>query len=788
MRLILPATLAALGLCAQAFAQEVLPVDGALTFEEANRRAGLPRWLSLKHGEFDTSGKLPELPANLRSEPGDGDDYFIAQLRGPVTEAQKQALAKRGIDVLDYVPNHAFVVRATKAQLAAAQDAGECVWTSPMHTAWRIDPVLLRAAPKGRVTIVGFDGVAAATITAQLEAIGVAVTEQHQKDTRWLFVANVAAADLIAVAKCHDVQWVEPEGEVTPRNDEMVWTVQSGISNSTPIWDQGLHGEGQIIGHMDGRLDVDSCFFDDPSNGIGPSHRKVVYRSGSGFNDLHGTHTAGTAVGDSFPIDGSTSDRGIAYMARIATSSNYSATSWYSRASTHSANGARLHTNSWGNDGTTAYDSHCNAIDLFQWNFEDNLVFFAETNLSSLRNPENAKNLVAVGNGENGNSAEFQCGGGVGPTADGRRKPDLLTPGCGIRSANTNNCGTSVLSGTSMACPSAAGSGALVRQYFQEGFYPTGAATPADSMTPSNALIKAVLINTCRDMTGEAGYPSNTEGWGRLVLDDALYFTGDATTMWVEDQRRSGGVTTGQTRTFDVDVLSSTRPLEVTLAFTDYPGTVNASNPVVNDLDLIVTAPGGTTYRGNVFSGGWSITGGVADAKNNVERVAIAAPQPGTWTFEVVASNVAVGPSGFALCANAEIDVGQGVTASVTIYGNGKPGSLTTPLISAPAPQLPSTWTVTCHSFVPNLWGIFVFGYTQVSVPFDGGTLLVAPDQLLLALTGGPPLGTATYTLNLPASPSLNGVSTFWQYWQPGAGGTGAGWAASRGLQMTMGN
>ena len=48
------AVAAALSLCFPALAQDLLPVDGAITFAEANRRAAMPRWLSLKHGEFDT--------------------------------------------------------------------------------------------------------------------------------------------------------------------------------------------------------------------------------------------------------------------------------------------------------------------------------------------------------------------------------------------------------------------------------------------------------------------------------------------------------------------------------------------------------------------------------------------------------------------------------------------------------------------------------------------------------------------------------------------------------------
>ena len=64
-----------------------------------------------------------------------------------------------------------------------------------------------------------------------------------------------------------------------------------------------------------------------------------------------------------------------------------------------------------------------------------NLVLFAETNLSTLKNPENAKNCLAVAASGDAPNQEFHCDGAAGPTADGRRKPEIMGPGCGIVSA-----------------------------------------------------------------------------------------------------------------------------------------------------------------------------------------------------------------------------------------------------------------------------------------------------------------------------------------------------------------
>ncbi|CAN0509287.1 unnamed protein product, partial [Ectocarpus sp. 8 AP-2014] len=62
----------------------------------------------------------------------------------------------------------------------------------------------------------------------------------------------------------------------------------------------------------------------------------------------------------------------------------------------------------------------------------------------------------------------------LGPTTDGRIKPDILAPGHYIFSASNGGEGSCQLdrnSGTSMSCPIAAGAAALVRQYLVDGFY-----------------------------------------------------------------------------------------------------------------------------------------------------------------------------------------------------------------------------------------------------------------------------------------------------------------------------
>lgn len=81
-----------------------------------------------------------------------------------------------------------------------------------------------------------------------------------------------------------------------------------------------------------------------------------------------------------------------------------------------------------------------------------------------------------------------------------------------------------------MATPLVAGAAALVRQYFQQGMYPTGAPTTSNKFDPSGPLVKAMLIGGAAGLSGfepDTGLPlapppSFRQGFGRLQLSQSL--------------------------------------------------------------------------------------------------------------------------------------------------------------------------------------------------------------------------------------------------------------------------
>ena len=653
-----PLRLAVLLLIACALAQAAAASEGgALRLRVATLRAGDPA-------------------LNARgSEASDG--LRVLQFDHAPGRADREALAAAGAEILAYLPEDAYLLRADAAAWGRLSALAGVALRTDCRPEWRLAPELAALAARAggesvAVTLSFAPGTPIALRADRALALGadlLGTSERAGRPRLWL---SAPAALLPALAALPDLLWVSPTATLSDRNDDSSGIVQSAEPAQRPIWDQGLHGEGQIVGHIDSNFAPESCFFADPDGEpIGPAHRKVVFIGAfAGWGSNHGTHTAGTVAGDALPIDDQmgAQKRGGAWAARLA-HSNYVPTGVYdvyADLALHHAAGARVHTNSWGADGITTYTELCVDIDAFSHDQEEALLAWAVTNAGVLYTPENAKSTLAVGAsytndtfGGGYHGCDEHYSGGMGPTVDGRRKPELYAPGYAIDSANRAvPCGWTTSSGTSMASPAVAGAAALARQYLVGGWWPSGSPVAADSLIPSGALLRALLINSTLPMDSlPAGYPNDLEGWGHLVLDEALYFAGDSRELWLAEKRNAEGLETGDLLIYRLEVESAAEPLAVTLAFTDPPAEPFAAEPVVNDLDLELRSPSGQLYLGNAFDAelGESVPGGEADALNTVERVLIAAPEAGAWEIRLRGRRVPLGPQGYGLAVNGDL-------------------------------------------------------------------------------------------------------------------------------------
>jgi hypothetical protein len=690
-----------------------LVVSPAVQAEESTK-------IFLSSQVIDTRAPEAQVPEPLRArlEEDLEDQIVLVQFPGPVTDRQMRALRAASVRVYTYLPENAFLVKVPARSLTKARLSSlGAIWSGPWHPAYKLSPALAAVSPAKAqesyhpVLLHIFPDADLSEVVRQVRDLGLQAVVGSQRGrsfsrVRLLLSPSEIAAHREDLARLRDVFWIDLEGRKTLLNDTTVWVGQSGLSGgqTTPVFSQGIFGEGQTVAILDTGIDPDMCFFRDTSLGQPPTNacnggtvvntnqRKVIAVDFLASNECsggisnsewdtqdHGTHVAGTVAGDNFAnlLLHDTAD-GMAPGAKLVIQdAGYQVDNCgdlpgigcpvvdlnpiFLQAYNQ---GARLHTNSWGDNENASVQNNYSAgsqdVDEFMWNHKDFLIFFAAGNAGSgagsVGSPSTAKNGVSVGATLRSTSANSMASfSSCGPTADGRIKPDVTVPGSSIVSANndlsasSNNCGTLSLSGTSMATPGAAGLTALIRQYFTEGWYPTGSEISTNGFTPSAALLKASLINSAVNMTGTTAIPANCQGWGRALLENVLFFNGQTRKLWVKDNATAFATgSTNEDRTFNFSVNTG-ESLKVTLAWTDFPSTPAAGTNLVNDLDLIVTGPGGTTWRGNVFSGGASATGGTADRRNTLEQVLLSSPAAGVYTVTVRSFNVPNGPQPFAL-------------------------------------------------------------------------------------------------------------------------------------------
>lgn len=656
--------IAALVLCAGASTLHAQEADADQTRPAAAPSAGQ---LLLKAGTVSVAGARWKL---------EGPGRYVVCLDGPLTPARARVLADRGVTLLEYLPQYAWVARLDAAAAEQLPALGFVTWAGEFMTQWKISerlqaphegtPATNRPAEMLGVSLFpDSDPDAAAAALAEIPGVGIVRIGRSGGDlTVWV----MASPDLaIEMARLADVSWIEPAPVFQTRNYSLRWVVQSNTSNYFPYYDAGLRGEGEIAGIIDTYISPTHCSFVDPlvpitEPGVYPTHRKIyAYNSPEISYDKHGTYVAATVTGDAGNNTAET--RGVAYLSKLVFNllPAVDETDVYNRFALHYSQGAFVHNNSWGNDGTSDYDSTARAVDNFSWTNPNNLLLFSVSNGTLIRNPENAKNCLAVSGSSDSPNQQNWCVGGAGPTLDGRRKPEVIAPACSVASSVGQNCTTQAQTGTSMACAAVSGAAILARQYYTRGYYPLGYAVDGRGFTPSGPLLKATIINAATDATGVSGYPSLLEGWGRVKLNQTLYLSGAARRLLVRDELgdNSWALQTGQTYQIPVSVTSSAEPLRITMAFHDAPASLYASYAPVNDLNLDVYAPNGTRYRGNNFSGGVSVAGGMNDAANNAEQVLINAPATGVWTIVISAAAVNTpNAQGFAVVASGAVAEG----------------------------------------------------------------------------------------------------------------------------------
>ena len=654
------------------------------------------RVISFSNGiVFDTRQGERVLPTGYRSSAPSG--VYLVQFSGPIQERWVDELWKAGATVYSYIPNYSFTVRMDEKALAKVRAMKSVVWVGTYQPAYKVvESSLFSARGQGSVVMMLYPDADIEIAAAKVQGFGAVLQEKTVSYIAKVIRADLDLSNVVDLANLPEVMalhsWTGPNMVM---NTQDQWVCQQGYRATVPaasdltvrpIWRRGIRGQGQIAGYSDTGINFNvgsgHCVFRDPSvpitaRGDFPTHRKVVcyklYSDSTGFvaafgdvGSYHGSHVGGTIAGNDTIANGNGPDTidGMAKDARINFTDIGSSSGGLhqntdqthlmdSIARSNSAGPVHQHSASWGWGGTgSAYLLQDASTDAWHWRNKLVLPIFSAGNSSSrstIGHPACGKNVLTIGaTGNSTTSNTIASFSSKGPAQDNRIKPTVCAPGNtpGIYSSDgAQACAYKTMQGTSMAAPSVNGALTLIRQYFRQGWYPSGRPRAADTLLPSAALMRAMAV--CSGDSGVEGMqpPDDTSGFGRLDLDSVLYFDTlgtDLRKLAVIDNR--AGLASGTYIQYRVNVNDSTLPLRAALAWVDTAAAVNANPAIVNNFSLELTNPYGVVYRGNKMSGWRSTPNPTGWDSINVEEIArIVNPRRGNWNIRVYAQNAPQG-------------------------------------------------------------------------------------------------------------------------------------------------
>lgn len=639
-----------------------------------------------------------------------GKGYYIVQLGTLATDEILDGLRSAGVEILQYIPHQAFFVYGDEAAIAKVSTHNRVRWIGefrPEHKLSKEFTAQLDAYRKGRRTASTKQGAISPLERAGKEtaifdiqifkradekviadtvasAFGGKVVDVIEPPANFFNIirAELPIDRIESIAAIPDVisivAWQRPtkEDEVAAQilAGNYVGNVVSGAGYD-PLSQFGVNGQGVTVSIVDDGIGIPGVggFYVTASNTV-----NAPLRGATAGAQGHGHLQASIIAGDTpySTLDPNGYNYGIGIAPKSHTINVPLLRSGYSGSEANTANDTvttagpngvlgSISNNSWGSGlNSNAYDalaalydglvidaSSAAAIDPLT------IIFSAgNSGTSGMTRPKVAKNVITVAASENVRPTLPSSTGSTSPAdnleqipdfssrgtaADGRIKPDITAPGDAITGGRSGpdalfgniDANHRISSGTSHAAPQVAGAAALFTQFWK---------SANAGVNPSPALMKAAVINAGIEMTGAGAttaIPNGNEGWGRLNLKWMLN-TG-VPTKYVDQSVAFG--TVGQSVTYSGIVGDTSKETRIALVWTD-PAAV-ADPALVNNLDLSVTI-GGSTYRGNVFSGGNSTTGGMADMRNNVESVRFPAGIPAGTPFSITVSAAALNGDG----------------------------------------------------------------------------------------------------------------------------------------------
>jgi subtilisin-like proprotein convertase family protein len=247
--------------------------------------------LLLENALLDTTRPVPAIPDHLRAH-GDSGSYLV-QARGPIDNAFRSLLQAVGATIVSYIPNNAYLVRASAAMAQQLQVAPQTQVVLPYEPYYKLKPSLLELAvaqaplpDNTELNVLLFADVRETTL-AELGKLGVRILGEERSPFGPVLKVLPPADSLPALASLTGVHEVELVRRRVPAND--LSRVAVGVSTNTVTDNNylGLTGADVLVNIND--------------TGVDATHLDLAPRVlGDSTNDPngHGTHVAGIIAGN----------------------------------------------------------------------------------------------------------------------------------------------------------------------------------------------------------------------------------------------------------------------------------------------------------------------------------------------------------------------------------------------------------------------------------------------------------------------------------------------------------
>jgi PKD repeat protein len=535
--------------------------------------------------------------------------FRLVQFQKLPDPAERAALAKAGVVLMDYLPHHAYFTAIKKDSRVDWGSWGVRA-VLPIPPSWKVQPDL---ADRSDLLLAYPRVLEAEPIIAELVALGAEIT--HRNDQTQLLGIQIASSKIQLVAALPFVSYLQamPPPPVLERQH-----FRTGSRSNYLAATHGFDGSGLVLAVAEGRIAPNLI---DLHNRLDVSYHPSTSSAG------HATSVAQfmAGAGNENPLY-----RGMAYGADVI---SHSFSIWGNAPALYANPGLRISNQSWGSGCNSGYNNDARAVDLTLAGLPHFMMVFSTGNSQGSNcgygagsgwgtitgGVKTAKNVMAVG--ALTRYDEVTGFSSFGPATDGRIKPDISTIGEG---------------GTSFASPTLSGVYAQLHQAYM--FHHAGAEPPS-------GLIKAILQNTADDI-GNPG-PDFKHGYGKANARKAYRVISEGS--WSTDT-----VANAQQRLISFTIPPNTREVKVMVYWADVAGAGNAAKALVNDLDMELLAPGGAaTWLPWVLDPTPDSLGLDDDAVrgtdtlNNMEQVTLTNPAAGSWQVRVTGTEVPMGPQPF---------------------------------------------------------------------------------------------------------------------------------------------